>query len=150
METTSPSCTLTGEAAYEMAGAAMAAATAMGKRVFVAVVSPSGQLLAFAGHHDTPRICHTLAQDKAYTAMATGMDTTVWKSYVNSCPEEEQRLMHSQPRFVAAEGGLPVVCGDLVAGGIGVSGAGQNEDGLCAAAGIARFESLSAGETAND
>lgn len=128
--------TITGDAAHRAAGAALETANKMDKSIFVAVVSASGQLLAFAGHHNTPQICHQLCQDKAYTAVVSGMATSQWKAYVESCPQEEQDLMNRQPRYIAAEGGRPIFEDGKLIGGIGVSGAGQMEDDECAAAGI--------------
>jgi uncharacterized protein GlcG (DUF336 family) len=37
-------------------------------------------------------------------------------------------VMLNQPGFIAASGGAPIVIDDVIAGGIGVSGAGQQED----------------------
>jgi len=69
-----------------------------------------------------------VAQDKAYTAFATRMRTAQWKAYVYSCGEDDKQVMISQPGFIAASGGAPILVDGIVAGAIAVSGAGQKED----------------------
>jgi uncharacterized protein GlcG (DUF336 family) len=69
-----------------------------------------------------------VAEDKAYTAFATRMKTAKWKAYVYSVLEDDRQVMMSQPGFIAASGGAPILVDGIVAGGIGVSGAGQQED----------------------
>ena len=110
-------------------------ACADGKTIFVAVVDGSGALVGLLAHEKVPAICRQISQDKAYTAYASRMKTSAWKSFVYGSPEEERQLMLSQPRYIAASGGVPIIIDGLVAGGVGVSGAGQQEDEDVAALG---------------
>jgi glc operon protein GlcG len=103
-------------------------ATADGKRIFVAVVDHTGQLVGLLAHDGAPGICRQIAQDKAYTAFSVRRRTSAWKAYVYNAPIEERDLMLSQPRFIAASGGCPILVDGEVAGAVGVSGAGQDED----------------------
>jgi uncharacterized protein GlcG (DUF336 family) len=107
-------------------------ATADGRRIYVAVVDHTGQLVGLLAHESTPPICRQIAEDKAYTAFATRNRTSVWKKFVYSSPEEERNLMLSQPRYIAASGGAPIMVEGEVAGGVGVSGASQDVDEVLA------------------
>jgi len=119
---------ITGEAALKIMTKVYEGANTMGKAVYIAVVDGTGGLVGLLGHESCPVMCRKVAQDKAYTAFATRMKTANWKAYVYSVPEDDRQVMMSQPGFIAASGGAPIVVDGIVAGGIGVSGAGQQED----------------------
>ena len=119
---------ITGEAALKIMTKVFEGALAQNKAVYVAVVDGTGGLVGLLGHENCPVMCRKVAQDKAYTAFATRMKTAKWKAYVYSVPEDDRQVMMSQPGFIAASGGAPILVDGIVAGGIGVSGAGQQED----------------------
>ena len=120
---------ITGDAALHIMTKVYERANAMGKAaVYIAVTDGTGGLVGLLGHEKCPVMCRKVAQDKAYTAFATRMKTAKWKAYVYSCPEDDKQVMISQPGFIAASGGAPIMVDGVVAGGIGVSGAGQKED----------------------
>lgn len=128
---------ITGATALRILNGVYERALADGKAVFIAVVDGSGALTGLLAHEKVPAICRQICQDKAYTAYATRMSTALWKSYVYSTPPEERELMLRQPRYIAAAGGIPIVIDGVVAGAVGVSGAGQQEDEDLAAFGAA-------------
>jgi len=119
---------ITGDAAFRIMNAVYERANQQGKAVYIAVVDGAGGLVGLLGHEKCPVMCRQVAQDKAYTAYATRMKTAKWKAYVYSVPEDDRQVMMSQAGFIAASGGAPIVVEGIVAGGIGVSGAGQQED----------------------
>jgi glc operon protein GlcG len=119
---------ITGEAALEIMTRIYERANAMNKAVYIAVTDGTGGLVGLLGHEKCPVMCRKVAQDKAYTAFATRMKTAQWKAYVYSCGEDDKYVMLNQPGFIAASGGAPIVIDGVVAGGIGVSGAGQQAD----------------------
>ena len=119
---------ITGEAALKIVTQVYERANAMGKAVYIAVTDGTGGLVGLLGHEKCPVMCRKVAQDKAYTAFATRMKTAQWKAYVYSCSEDDKQVMISQPGFIAASGGAPIVVDGIIAGGIGVSGAGQKDD----------------------
>jgi glc operon protein GlcG len=119
---------ITGDAALRIMTKVYERANEMGKAVYIAVTDGAGGLVGLLGHEKCPVMCRQVAQDKAYTAYATRMKTGKWKAYVYSVPEDDRQVMMSQPGFIAASGGAPIMVDGLVAGGIGVSGAGQQED----------------------
>ena len=119
---------ITGDAALKIMTAVYERANAQGKAVYIAVTDGTGGLVGLLGHEKCPVMCRQVCQDKAYTAFATRMKTSKWKGYVYSTPEDDRQVMMSQKGFIAASGGAPIVVEGIVAGGIGVSGAGQQED----------------------
>ncbi|HTJ63789.1 MAG TPA: heme-binding protein [Alphaproteobacteria bacterium] len=119
---------ITGDAALTIMTRVFEKANAMDKAVYIAVTDGTGGLVGLLGHEKCPVMCRKVAQDKAYTAFATRMKTAQWKAYVYSCGEDDKYVMLNQPGFIAASGGAPILVDGIVAGGIGVSGAGQQED----------------------
>ena len=128
MQVIRPRATITGAMAARILARVYEQAEANGKTVFVSVVDGSGQLMGMLSHENAAPICRQISQDKAYTACVTGRKTALWRDYVLSCPEEERHLMLSQPRYIAAAGGSPIIVDGMVVGGIGVSGASQQDD----------------------
>lgn len=126
---------ITGAAVQQILNKVFDQANADGKAIFVAVVDGTGALAGLLAHEKCPAICRQISQDKAYTAFASRMNTKAWKAYVLGAPEEERHLMLNQPRYIAASGGVPIIVDGIVAGGVGVSGAGQQEDEDLAALG---------------
>jgi uncharacterized protein GlcG (DUF336 family) len=68
---------ISSEAAHQIIGAAEIKAVELGKPFTVAVVDDGGALKAFSRMDGARLTSVKLAQDKAYTAVAFGMDTTV-------------------------------------------------------------------------
>ena len=137
MEIAAPRATLTVDACRRVLEASLAHGRSRGHRIWVAVADATGELMGFIGCDGAPRISSQVAIDKAFTAVATGQPTSAWKAYLLSAPEEEREIIRRFPRYVGALGGHPIVHGDLVIGGIGVSGANQQIDEECALAGLA-------------
>ena len=131
-----PGRNITGAAVLAILNRVFEQANADGKRIFVAVVDNAGNLAGLLAHEGTPAICRQISQDKAFTAYATRSKTSAWKAYVYSTPIEERELMLRQPRYIAASGGCPIIVDGQVAGAVGVSGAGQQEDEDLAALGV--------------
>lgn len=137
MEIAAPRATLTVDACLRVLEGALSLGRSRGHRIWVAVADASGELMGFIGCDGAPRISSRVAIDKAFTAVATGQPTSVWKAYLLSAPEEEREIIRQFPRYIGAEGGHPIVHEGLVIGGIGVSGANQQVDEECARAGLA-------------
>lgn len=131
---------VTGSAVLRVLSRMYEKATADGKGVFIAIVDGSGSLTGMIAHERVPAICRKIAQEKAYTAFAARMKTSAWKSYVYGAPDEERHLMLSQPGYIAASGGAPILIEGIAAGGIGVSGASQDYDDALAEFGASLIE----------
>lgn len=103
---------------------AVAAAKARGFRMAIAVVEPSGQLVAFAKMDDTQYGSIYVAQKKAETAARYRLATSVM----------EQRTLAGRTVTLANQdslpiaGGIPIVIDGRIVGAIGVSGAAASED----------------------
>jgi len=114
---------VTGEAALRVCDAALSAARRAGHAVVVAVVDPSGQLVAFVAEQGAPRISHGVARDKAFTAAMTGISSAQWKALMDGMPANEREIVLRAGGYVGTEGGLPILENGDPIGGVGVSGA---------------------------
>lgn len=131
--------------AQQMARAARACAAEQQALVSVAVVDRGGNLLCFERMDGAEVAGPTLALDKAYTALAHRVDTAELTDLVS--PGAELAGMNSAAggRYVAFAGGLPCWDGQVVIGGIGVSGGSGAQDAAAAAAGLAIYQAAAAG-----
>jgi len=120
------------EAAQALIDRAIAAARAGGFRLAVAIVEPSGELVAFARMDDTQYGSILVAQKKATTAARYRLATSV----------SEQRTQAGRIVSLANEdslpiaGGVPIVVDGRIVGAIGVSGASAAEDDQVARAAL--------------
>ena len=118
-------------------GAAASAADAAGVPVNIAVVDRGGVLAGFVRMTGAPLHSVEIAIDKAYTAASFGLATSRWCEVLRGHSEAVREGLVRRPRFVAFGGGLPIrLRGELV-GGIGVSGASEEQDAMIARAGLA-------------
>ncbi len=119
--------------AEALIAAAVAAAKARGFRLAIAIVEPSGELVAFAKMDDTQYGSTHVAQRKARAAARYRQSTAVM----------EQRTLAGRIVTLANEdslpvaGGVPIVAEGRIVGAIGVSGAAASEDDEVAQAALA-------------
>lgn len=124
---------LTLEDAKRIAAAAQAEARQNDWRVVIAVVDDGGHLLYLERSHDTQFGSVETAIMKAHAAAAFQRPTKSSEDAVMS-----GRLIHlALPGVIPAEGGVPLLRGEIVVGGLGVSGVRSFQDGQVAAAGAA-------------
>lgn len=114
----------------------MMAAQDMGVRVNVAVVDASGVLAAFLRMPGAPLHSVEIAIDKAYTSASFGLATSQWTAALQQHSSAVREGIVRRPRFVAFGGGLPVIESGERIGGIGVSGATEEQDEAIASAGL--------------
>ncbi len=130
-----PQSTISWEAAHAAVEAAIQEATRMGVLINVAVSDGSGNLVAFLRMPGAFPQSITIAIDKAYTAAGFGFPTVDWMNVFGD--NEAMKLGFSaEPRLIIFGGGLPIRSGGELIGGIGVSGASEEQDTLCADAGL--------------
>ncbi|WP_265943468.1 GlcG/HbpS family heme-binding protein [Dechloromonas sp. A34] len=125
------------EAAAVAVHAAVRYAERHGWKINVAVADRSGNLMAFLRMPGAFVHSIEIAIDKAYTAASFGFRTKDWMSIVGA--DEGMKLGFSaQPRLIVFGGGLPIrLDGEAEwVGGIGVSGASEEQDEECALAGL--------------
>lgn len=112
------------DAARALIDKTLEAARAAGFRMAVAIVEPSGELVAFARMDDTQYGSIHVAQKKAWSAARYRQSTAVM----------EQRTLAGRVVTLANEdslpiaGGIPIVVYGRIVGALGVSGASAAED----------------------
>jgi len=116
--------------------AAVEKAAELGIAINVAVADPAGRLAAFLRMPGAFNESISIAIDKAKTAAGFGFATDVWKEALAG-----NRLLElgiaCRPGVVAFGGGLPITDAQgRVIGGIGVSGGSEEQDIICASAGL--------------
>lgn len=119
--------TLTVHCAEELIRAATEAARTLARSVAIAVVDPSGVLVAFKRMDEAPLMSVAVSQDKAYTAVGFGMSGEQWYQLLRD--DEPLRLgAGSVQRLVPFGGGLPIYESGRLIGAIGISGGHHTED----------------------
>ncbi|EXF93538.1 NahX [Pseudomonas fluorescens HK44] len=103
--------------------------------VSVAVLDGGGHLLAFGRGAGAPLHTIDIAQDKALTAVSFGMSTADVGERLRNAPDHVRSCLMLRPRLVPMGGALPFKVGERLVGAIGVSGASEEQDDECAAAG---------------
>ena len=96
----------------------------------IAVVEPSGELVAFARMDDVSYGSIPLAQDKARTSARFRTTTVSREEQVNN----GRYALLTADDFVAIGGGVPIVVDGRVIGAVGISGGTSAEDAVVAAA----------------
>ena len=110
-------------------------AESLGLKINVAVCDAGGNPLAFQRMNGAFLHSISIAEDKAYAAVSFGLPTRQWREIFADAPELKDGLIH-RPRFVTLAGGIPILKDGQIIGGVGVSGASEEEDEACAMAGL--------------
>jgi len=105
--------------------------------VVFSLVDASGQQRYFFSMDNALLISHTLAGQKAWTAVALKMSTEGLADQVQ--PGAALYGLHSHPGLCCFGGGLPCWSEGVLLGGIGISGGTVTEDIAIASATLARF-----------
>ena len=125
------------EAARQLIAAAEAKAAELGKAFVIAVVDDGGVLKALSRMDGAPLLSVQIAQDKAYTAVGFGLPTHGWHDFIKDDPPLADGAPSGIDRLVVFGGGYPLLDGDQLVGGIGVSGGHYSEDMQVAEAALA-------------
>jgi uncharacterized protein GlcG (DUF336 family) len=132
------------DAAARATAAAIAKARELDVRINVAVCDSAGHLAAFLRMPGAFIQSIDIAIDKAYTAAGFGFPTGDWMGAVEG--NEGMKLGFSaRPRLVVFGGGLPIRIDGQLVGGVGVSGASEAQDEICARAALAALGAAAAG-----
>lgn len=121
--------------ALEIVQTALADARAQGLEVAVAVTDPFGGLAAFGKTDGALASVGGFAQDKAYTAGLQGKSTRAFGERMASSPTLTMGLA-SRDRMLVWGGGVSIYEDGACIGGLGVSGAKDEEDIAIAEAAI--------------
>ena len=130
-----PQSVISAEAVSVALEAAIGHAAKLGVKINVAVADSGGNLSGFLRMPGAFVQSIDIAIDKAYTAAGFGFSTKDWMKLIGH--DEGMKFGFSaRPRLVVFGGGLPLrVNGELI-GGIGVSGASEEQDEVCARAAL--------------
>nr|BAH89586.1 hypothetical protein [uncultured bacterium] len=123
---------ITWQAAHRACEAALCRAGEMEVEVAVALVDGGGRLIAFLRSQRAPFHCSEIAQDKAYTAAGFKLATHRWAEVSKDFSPAVAEGLRQRDRMVMFGGGFPILVNGECAGGIGVSGASEEQDMECA------------------
>ncbi|WP_028552913.1 GlcG/HbpS family heme-binding protein [Paenibacillus sp. UNC451MF] len=108
----------------------------------IAIVDEGGNLLAFQRMDDTKLGSISIAQDKAWTALAMRVPTANLAKAALPNAESYGINTTNHGRIVVLGGGIPIEWNGKFIGGIGVSGSTSANDVIVANAAIQAFEDL--------
>jgi len=112
--------------------AAIDEATRRGWEMNVAVVGPTGDLVAFARMDGAQLASISIAQHKARTAVRYRRPT---RAFEDALQKSDYKYILSLDDVVASRGGIPLVVDGKLVGGIGCSGGtGSQDEATCTAA----------------
>lgn len=133
---------VTADAALAIAQVALKAAKDKGSQVAVAVVDQAGVPLVLLRTDYGTEHSVGVATDKAWTAVNYKHSTREVFEKVQQAKGDDSQLIHT-PRSVFLFGGVPLKDGDVVVGGVGVSGfpSGLDDDAVAHQA-AAAFEAM--------
>ncbi len=116
--------------------AASRAASDLGVPMSVAVMDPSGHLLAFTRMDGAPWISADIAQGKAWTAAAYGAPSAAQKAKMEPMPNFSAAITaRTGGRFTPQTGAVPVYRDGVLEGAIGASGGtGDQDEQVCRSA----------------
>jgi uncharacterized protein GlcG (DUF336 family) len=134
---TFPRPSVSAELVTELIAAAQRKAGELGKAFTVAVVDESGVLKGLLRMDNAALFSVQIAQDKAYTAVGFGIPSHAWHDFIKDDAPLAAGAPTAIDRLVVFGGGYPIVIGDAVVGGIGVSGGHYSEDMEVAEAALA-------------
>ncbi len=126
------------EQARKVVAAAEAEARKNGWPVAITVVDNAGQLVLFQRMDNTQTASVQVAQDKAVSAAMYRRPTKVMQDAMAG-GGAGMRFLNLKNASVV-DGGIPLTVDGKIVGAIGVSGVAADQDGQCAAAGVAALK----------
>ena len=126
---------ITYETANEIVTAALGYAQTNGWQIAAAVVDPDGLLVSFGRTDGVAPPIGQFALDKAYTAGTLRKSSKAFGDRMASSPSLSLGLS-TRDRFLPWGGGVAILEKDVCIGGLGVSGAQEDEDIDCANAAV--------------
>ncbi|WJD60731.1 GlcG/HbpS family heme-binding protein [Pseudomonas kurunegalensis] len=134
--------TITLDLAVQGMQAAIEQAQQLGIKVSMVIVDASGTSIHMSHMDGAPRPSQAIALNKALTAGGFGKSTSEWTDRLQGCSPAVQTGLPLQPGMALFGGGEPFLCDGEIVGSIGVSGASEADDDLCAKAAERRISDL--------
>ncbi len=127
---------LTIDDATSLCTAARKAADELGVPMSVAVMDPSGHLVAFVRMDGAPWISADVAQGKAWTAAAYGAPSAAQKDKMEPMPNFASAVTAmTHGRYTPQTGAVPVYRDGALLGAVGASGGtGDQDESVCSTA----------------
>lgn len=100
----------------------------LGVAVNIALVDLGGNLTGFLRMPGAFLASIELAIDKAYSAVSFGMSTRSFGDMLDQVSTRTAEGLRRRPNVTDVAGGFPILSGGEMLGGIGVSGASEDED----------------------
>jgi uncharacterized protein GlcG (DUF336 family) len=116
------------ELANKLVEAAVRRAEEMNLSINVAVVDSGGHMAAFLRMPGSAIHSINIATDKAFTALSFGLSTSQWGPVADTLSPLCKTGLLSQDRLMTCGGGVPIEVDGQRIGGIGVSGASEQQD----------------------
>jgi len=126
---------VTYQAALAACKSAVEKAESLKINICVSVCDSSGLELAFLRMNGSYIHSIDIAKNKAYTSASFKFPSGTWTDIFKEVPHLEQGFSN-RDKLIPFGGGLPLMLNDEVIGAIGVSGGTEEEDMVCAQAGI--------------
>ncbi|WP_374705323.1 GlcG/HbpS family heme-binding protein [Paenibacillus radicis (ex Gao et al. 2016)] len=136
---------LTLEAAKHLAEAAEHKARQMGLRISVSVVDDGGNLLVFHRMERARIAGIEISKNKAWTSVSMQQPTANLAQSAQPGGPAFGINTTNEGRIVILGGGIPLMVGDHIVGGVGVSGGSGAQDIEVATAAVQAFEAMVAG-----
>lgn len=134
--------TITLDLAIQGMQAALELAKDLKVRVSLVILDGAGITIHTAHMDGAPRPSQAIALNKALTAAGFGTSTADWSDRLQGCSSAVQTGLPLQPGMALFGGGEPFQVDGQVIGAIGVSGASEANDCLCAKAAVKRVVEL--------
>lgn len=128
--------TISADLAMRMLAAAAKKADEIGKAMVIYICDEAGVRKAALRMDGAPYFSNKVGEDKARTSASFGAPTHMWHDNIKDDPQMLTGVPHI-PGFSMLGGGYPIMVGDQIIGGIGVSGGHYEEDMACAEAALA-------------
>ena len=126
---------ITLQAALAVCKGAIKKAEELNINICVSTCDSSGLELAFLRMNDSYIHSIEIAKNKAYTSASFKFPSGTWTSIFKESPHLEQGFSN-RDKLIPFGGGLPISLNEKTIGAIGVSGGTEEEDIICAKAGI--------------
>ena len=126
---------LASQAAFVACEETVKKAEKLGIKIAVSVCDSAGLELAFLRMNGSYIHSINIAKDKAYTSASFGFASGTWTDIFKEASHLEQGFSN-RDRLIPFGGGLPIRDAEELIGAIGVSGGTEEEDIICAQAGI--------------
>jgi uncharacterized protein GlcG (DUF336 family) len=125
--------------AKTIAEAALGECQSKGFHTSAVVVDRAGQVLVMLRDEQATATTAEMARRKAFTARTFRTSTLEFQKHTMDPAFAAQRNVAD---ILALGGGVPIVAGKEIIGGVGSSGSSQEQDDVCAKAGVAKVADL--------